>query len=517
MSGTARQNRATGLAYSLSNKIAAAESWPANWVAAGCLVLFVAAWTFHGVVAGAGRTLHPDVFEAYSWGREFQLGYNSHPPFWAWIAGAWFLVFPETNASFVLLEALNAGLGLLGAWMLTGLFAKGPARHGAALLLLATQFYTMMAFRFNANTIFVSLWPWTLFFFVKSIDDMRMRDAALFGAFAAACMLSKYYAVILLMTCGLSLLYHQNGRKYVFSAGPWVAAAVFTALVLPHVIWSLKAGTPSVSYAMAHTGKGWLTSINYALLFFLKAALNNAGVLALILLAWWLSKNAGTGEPVERLPRWRLQFLAVLVLAPLLLTAAFGLAFQLGFKLDIVMAVGIFPLVPLYLMQFVAPLDARRSFQIAVAAAAVVTVATVAAAPLEGAMMAKKSAPSIDEPRQELAEAVTELWHTETHTRLRYAGAQLAYAHSIGFYSEDHPSNFIDLSYTKARWVTPEKIKQYGLLIACVHEDSECLGRAATLLSGKWKQFSMNLAHRIGTRRSPEVAFDIFIMPPQPG
>ncbi len=86
---------ATSWGESLSNKIAAAQSWPANRVAAG------------GLVAGAGRALHIDVLEAYAWGKEFQLGYYAHPPFWAWIAGAWFLVFPVNNAWFILLEAIN--------------------------------------------------------------------------------------------------------------------------------------------------------------------------------------------------------------------------------------------------------------------------------------------------------------------------------------------------------------------------------------------------------------------------
>ena len=34
--------------------------------------------------------IHNDMAEAYVWGREFQLGYNQHPPFWAWICGAGF-------------------------------------------------------------------------------------------------------------------------------------------------------------------------------------------------------------------------------------------------------------------------------------------------------------------------------------------------------------------------------------------------------------------------------------------
>src|SRR6202043_2424383 len=64
---------------------------------AGCFALFVIAWTLYGTIAGAGKALHGDVAEAYAWGREFRLGYNQHPPLWAWVAGAWFLIFPHQD------------------------------------------------------------------------------------------------------------------------------------------------------------------------------------------------------------------------------------------------------------------------------------------------------------------------------------------------------------------------------------------------------------------------------------
>ena len=104
------------------------------------------------------------MLEAYAWGREFQLRYSKHGPFWACVAGAWFSVFPNNNTSFVALEAANATFGVLGAWLLIGCFAQGWARHAATLLLLATPFYTFQAYKYNANTIFISLWPWTLYF-----------------------------------------------------------------------------------------------------------------------------------------------------------------------------------------------------------------------------------------------------------------------------------------------------------------------------------------------------------------
>jgi hypothetical protein len=490
-----------------------ARPWSESVVAAAALIFFLTAWTVHGAIAEADKSLHYDLLEAYAWGQEFQLGYNQHGPFWAWIAGAWFYYFPTTNASFILLEALNATLGLLGAWKLNGLFAKGPVRHAATLLLLATPFYTFMAYKYNANTIFISLWPWTLYFFIKSLDDMRIRDAILFGAFAAFCILSKYYTVILLMTCALSLLFHPRGREYVLSALPWAAAAVFTALVLPHFLWALRSDAPPVAYAMGLTGKGWLFTLNYAGQFLTSMVIYNGGILALIALAWRMSKAVPVSERAAHLSPSRRRFLTVLVLAPPLLTVMFGLIFQL--KILLIMSVGIFPLVPLFLMQFFAPLDSQRLFRMAGAVAAAVTLIAAAGAPFERGAMARKAGSSFVEPRRELAARVTELWHAETGTKLRYAAGAAPYVNGIAFYSEDHPSSLIAVSYAKSLWVKPADISKHGLLIACEKSEEECTNKAQAFLTENAKTVSISIARKIGTRQMREYSFDIYIIPPQ--
>jgi len=462
----------------------------------------------------ADKSLHPDVLEAYAWGKEFQLGYDKHGPFWAWIAGAWFLLFPATNSSFVLLEALNATLGLWGAWRLIGLFASGWTRHAAALLLIASPFYTFQAYKYNANTIFLSLWPWTLFFFVKSIDNMKWRDAALFGVLAAASILSKYYSVILLATCATSLVFHPNARRYALSPLPWIAAMVFSALILPHLMWQLEAGTPNVAYAMGKAGRGWLFSVSHAARFLFFALLSHAGVFAIVLVARRAPRGRGLSWPVGSLPPWRRNFLAALVLAPSILTVIFGLVFQL--RIDVIMAAGTFPLLPLLLMKEMGPLDSWRCFRLAGGVAAVLTLAVLAGAPFAREVMAsRKNGPSFAEPRQELAGRVTELWHAGTNAPLRYAGGSARYANAIAFYSEDHPSSFVELDPASALWVTPAKLRQGGLLIACEHQDAACLGKAAGFLSGNWTQKSISVYRKVGTREFPKVEFDIFIIPPQ--
>ena len=91
---------------------------------------FVAIWAVYLTITEAPGAIKHDMAEAYAWGQEFQLGYNQHPPFWAWICGLWFSVFPRTGWAFALLSSLNAGIGLWGAWMLIGDFARRAQAHG---------------------------------------------------------------------------------------------------------------------------------------------------------------------------------------------------------------------------------------------------------------------------------------------------------------------------------------------------------------------------------------------------
>ena len=74
------------------------------------LAVFVSIWTAYSVISTSPASIHNDMAEAYIWGREFQLGYFQHPPFWAWIAGIWFEVFPRADWAFALLAMFNAGL-----------------------------------------------------------------------------------------------------------------------------------------------------------------------------------------------------------------------------------------------------------------------------------------------------------------------------------------------------------------------------------------------------------------------
>jgi len=84
-----------GVKYEVNEALPAKKVQSSLRPSLALLAVFVMVWTLYGLISAAPAAIHNDTAEAYVWGREFQLGYAQHPPFWAWIAGLWFEIFPR--------------------------------------------------------------------------------------------------------------------------------------------------------------------------------------------------------------------------------------------------------------------------------------------------------------------------------------------------------------------------------------------------------------------------------------
>jgi 4-amino-4-deoxy-L-arabinose transferase-like glycosyltransferase len=489
------------------------------WLLAGCFVAFVVVWSTYAGISDLPVAIHQDMTEAYVWGREFQLGYNQHPPFWAWIAGAWFLFEPRTTWSFDLLAILNAGIGLLGAWWLTGDFTSGNRRIAATALLLLTPFYTFLSLKYNANSIFLSLWPWALHFFVRSIDERKLSDAVWFGVLMAAAMLSKYYAVVLAMSCLLAALLHPERRRYFTSWAPYISLAVGLVLFSPHVWWLFQNDFRSVHYATslsathAISKSDWIAPARYALNTVAACIGYQVVVLGLILAvsrtgprAWFAASRARLAEP-------RFRVLLALAWSPLAFTVLFGLVLHL--KISPNMTIGIFSLAPLALIGLIGVRDdtrlARRGVQLAVSLSLVALVAS----PLVAYGMIRLSKdPRVVLPQMELARDATQVWQHVTGRPLVYVAGEALYPGAIAFYSPDRPHSFIRFDYGRAPWVTPQVLARDGLLAVCETDDAICLAAAGRFSTPQTVRVPLSLSHGFwGYSRAPR-AFTLFLTPP---
>jgi 4-amino-4-deoxy-L-arabinose transferase-like glycosyltransferase len=458
---------------------------------------------------GAGA-IHEDMAEAYVWGSHFEWGYYKHPPLWAWIAGGWFELMPRTALSFALLCAANVAVGLWGAWMLIGRFAQGWTRLAAFLLLLLTPFYALNAFVFNANSIFISLWPWTAWAFVRAMDERGLKTALLFGLFAGLDMMAKYYAVVLLSACLLAALAHPKAKAYFASPWPYLSIAVADLVFAPHVIWLFQTGFLPFHYFGGESGHGLGYSVGTAARLLAGDVALMGVVIGLVVIAAWTSLR---GLPIrlgERAADPRFRVLLILGLTPLLVTLVVGLIFRL--KLSTNWTIAVFPLVPLILIDLTDPPDRRRLALIAGALAVLAAVAGLVIAPLAHGL----SRESKDrEPRRDIVAAAVQLWRARTHAPLSVVGGDETYGDAAGFYAPGKPSVFIRFDPKIAPWIDVGALPRTGLAAICPANDQACLAGAWRYSnpSTTWRRLDLP-GHGPNASSGPRYGFIVAVTPP---
>ncbi|HLK26281.1 MAG TPA: glycosyltransferase family 39 protein [Caulobacteraceae bacterium] len=475
------------------------------------VVALALAYAAASALATGPGAIHEDMAEAYVWGSHFEWGYYKHPPLWAWIGGGWFRFMPRTALSFALLCAANLALGLAGCWRLIGRFAGGDERPAAFLLLLVTPLYGFSAFVFNANSIFICLWPWTAWAFVRAMDEPGPASAALFGLFAGLDMMAKYYAVVLLLALAPALLAHPNGRRWLVSPWPYLATLVGAAVFAPHVAWLARTGFLPFHYFGGESGHAVGFSLAAAGRLFLGDLALLAPVILVVLIAGWRSLAALPGRARERWSDPRFRVLVVIELTPFLLTLVFGLIFRL--KLSTNWTLGVFPLIPLVLLELAPP--ARRARLAWVTAALAITVAAVGivAAPLTRATSTE--AKDIEPRRQAVADAVA-LWRARTAAPLAVVGGSETYGDAAGFYAPSRPSVFIRFDPRISPWIDVSRLPQTGLLALCPANDAKCIAGARRYATSQtsWTPFDLPPLRRASSRTPSDYAYVVAVTPP---
>lgn len=245
------------------------QSYIATLPAIFSLLLYgMIVWCVAHSISSPNLDKYDDMLESYAWGNLWSWGHDKHPPLFGWIAAAWFQVFPQTNTFFFLLSYAVVALGLLGIYCLTPFFLKEAfntsfsgsgyleccKKLGAlnvALLLLAFP-YTTLASKYNANSILLMLWPWTIYSFLKATQRPQhwlklLLNSIFLGLMASFSVLGKYFSGILLLTLlfvSLLPLY----RSWYRSFSPYLALFIFCICVTPHLYWLTQHQFPTLQY-----------------------------------------------------------------------------------------------------------------------------------------------------------------------------------------------------------------------------------------------------------------------------
>lgn len=246
---------------------------PAGGGIGGLVLVHTLVWALLQTVVQGNLDSYHDMLENFAWAQTFEWGHFKHPPFFAWVVGAWFAVFPTTDWAYRLLSYTNVAVGLWGVAVLARRLQLAHLAPTAVLLLLWCLPYTTLAAKFNANSQLLSLWPWTAVALLGAIQahDKHTRQTLAWhlalGLLAAASFLSKYYSGVLLLGFLVVAATRADGRRWLLGPWPWLALGVFVAALWPHLAWLRTHDFVTLGYAMDQGGgdTAWKAVLKFGL------------------------------------------------------------------------------------------------------------------------------------------------------------------------------------------------------------------------------------------------------------
>ncbi|MBO6056091.1 MAG: glycosyltransferase family 39 protein [Alphaproteobacteria bacterium] len=192
-----------------------------------------------------------DMVENLYWGKEWQLGYEKHPPLFAWISQAFFKLSFSIPESLYVLTQLNLLLGLVFIFKISQLIYNDRIKSYASVFIFMSSAAAILGNeKFNATTILFSLLPMTFYYFLKMMKFGRKRDAVLLGIFAALSFIGKYIALLFFGCMGLFLLINSDCRKMLRTSLPYISIVVFLIGISWHIYWIYSNDFVTIQYAL---------------------------------------------------------------------------------------------------------------------------------------------------------------------------------------------------------------------------------------------------------------------------
>lgn len=281
-----------------------------------------------------------DMVENYAWSQTWEWGSFKHPPLLGWVVKLWFMIFPTKSVWYYLLAYVNVTVGLIGILFLARLLFQKMVPHPSMIALtrsflflvlffsICSGPYSYLAEPLNADTILLSLWPWTTYAFFVSVYAQSKRHkwtwALFLGLMAALAILSKYYSVVLLLSLFLILLLIKAYRGWLLSPYPYFALSVFILLLIPHFYWEYSMNFPFLHYLNEKAVESFM--IKKAISFLLSGFY----LLPVSWAMWCLIKKKLPFFLDDALPIFQLSPLILLCLLPVSITIGCYFIFHIG-------------------------------------------------------------------------------------------------------------------------------------------------------------------------------------------
>lgn len=401
-----------------------------------------------------------DVLEAIAWGGQWQFGYDRDPFLIAWISqiASWFSGHSLWSIYFV--SQLCILTSFWAMWRLAREVQLSPIHAFMSVLFLEGIFYYHFTTpEFNDNVLQIPFWALTARYFYSALCHQRIKDWALTGLFVALAMLSKYFAVMLVVPMALLVLLTIEGRASFRQPGIYLGAVISLLVFLPNLLWQIEHHWQYIHYALDRSDVSasiWNHVKEPAVFFFAQLLAVSP---ALVLLIW-----AGRAmiRPIKG-QRFAQRYLMTMALGPLLTVVVYALI--TGTHIRSMWGTPLFSVLGVFMVFITRPDPARLprvlgSFVTYFFMAWIGYVVLVTASPYIYGYAKNEFYPS-----QQVANEVTQLWRQYQPGPIPYVLGTRRLTSRVSVYSPDHPTPYFDLNSATSPWIQEQDIRLKGGMV----------------------------------------------------
>lgn len=217
--------------------------------ALGLLLAFAGIKILIHLFVGEGYGYFRDEFYYLACSRNLAWGYVDHPPLSVFLLRLWTGIAGESAAAIRLLPAMAGAATVFLAGRIAGQLGGGLfARILAMTASLAAPAYLGVSAYVSMNAFDVLIWAAAASLLIRILKDGSSRLWLLMGLLLGLGLLNKIS--ILWLGAGLfaGLILTGEGRKHLRTPWPWLAGGVAALVFLPHILWQVANGWPTLEF-----------------------------------------------------------------------------------------------------------------------------------------------------------------------------------------------------------------------------------------------------------------------------
>jgi hypothetical protein len=433
------------------------------------LLGYMAVWALFAIVSKSAQAVHSDTAEIVVLSRALDWGSPKHPTLLPAIAGAWFAIFPLTDAFAHLLAVSTAALALYVCWHVSGLWLDREKRVAALFLLMLVPSYNFASLKFDHNTTQALFWAAAIYAFVRAFWSRDWLWSVLSGIAGAAAIMAKYWGAVLVAGLGIAALLDRRRAAYFGSRAPWIGMLVGAALLVPHVQWLVQNEFVSVTHATRFVTT--TSDVAGAIVKFIASPFAYV-VLAVIAMAL-VVRPPRTALTDVALPAEDDRRLAISMFAAPFAVAILGaIAFEL--ILSSLFAASMLTLLPVILLSSPNVVVTRHVTIGLAAAAFAFALGALILSPIVALVTLRESGRYETEHMHRLATEAERAWRETSDRPLRLVAGPYAYANVLAFYLADRPLSLSIYPRRTTALIVDPGIAREGFLVICPAEDEPC-------------------------------------------